>query len=335
VTEHRIVIVTYPQGQSLDIVGPADVFDAATRLGAPLRYRIEVVSVEGGPLTLSNGITMHTAQMAKRRGPIDTLLVAGGRGPGLVDPRLSSAVARLASRSKRVASVCTGAFVLAEAGLLDRCRATTHWASSGLLQSRYPNVVVEADRIWIRDHDVWTSAGVTAGIDLALALVTDDCGPDLSREIARWLVIYLQRPGGQSQFSDHLAAPVPKRPELTVLLDWMRNNLTADLSVAALSAHASMSARQLLRRFHDDLDSTPAAVVLDLRLSAAKTMIETTSLDMATIARRSGFSNLETLHRNFKRRFGTSPGRHRELFSAAASTPSPAPASPPVAKPLG
>jgi transcriptional regulator GlxA family with amidase domain len=314
---HRVVIVAHRGGQSLDVFGPADVFDAATRLGAVLPYRVEAVSVEGGPMRLSNGIAIETAAIVALRGKIDTLIVAGGSAPALGEQLLVTGVQRLAKRSIRIASVCTGASVLAEAGLLDGRRATTHWAYSEAMQRRFPAVRVEANQIWVNDDHVWTSAGVTAGMDLALALVSADCGTAIARDIARWLVMYLQRPGGQSQFSDRLPMASPKPSELTSLVDWVEANLGRDLSVTALAAQAAMSTRQLLRRFNDDLSTTPAAFVLHRRLDAARSLVETTSLDLAAIGRQCGFTNVETLHRSFKRRFGTTPGRHRELFAAS------------------
>jgi transcriptional regulator GlxA family with amidase domain len=316
VSERRVVIVTYPNVQSLDVFGPADVFDAATKLGGVPAYRVELASVRGGRVTLSNGTVVHTSKLGAISGSIDTLVVAGGRGGDLFDRRLSAAVAEVAQRCRRVASVCTGAFVLAEAGLLDGRRATTHWASSQRLQDRYPTVEVEADHIWTRDGNVWTSAGVTTGIDLALAMVADDHGTQLAREISRWLVVYVQRLGTQSQFSDRLMRQEPGRADLAELLTWIESNLSADLSVAALAEKAAMSERQLLRRFKEDIGIAPASFVLDARLCAAKSLLESTTFDVATIARRTGFANVETLHRGFRRRFGTTPGRHRDLFSA-------------------
>jgi transcriptional regulator GlxA family with amidase domain len=314
---HRIVIVTYPGAQALDVFGPADVFDAATRLGAPVPYRIQVVSPSGGLNRLSNGISIDTDSAKTARGRIDTLVVTGGAGPALSDVVLADGVRRLAARSVRVTSVCTGAVILAAAGLLEGRRATTHWGYSKQMQKSFPTVTVEADSIWINDDNVWTSAGVTAGMDLALALVTVDCGPTIAREIARWLVIYMQRPGGQSQFSDRSSPPSALHTDLGILLDWISDHLDHDLRVSTLAVQAAMSPRQLLRRFSEDLKTTPAAYVLEQRLEKVRTLIELTNLDVAAIGRQSGFINVETLHRAFKRKFGTTPARHRELFASS------------------
>jgi transcriptional regulator GlxA family with amidase domain len=312
---HRVVIVIYPFAQSLDLCGPADVFDAATRLGATRRYRIETVSVDGGPVEMSNGLTIQSVPMRSIRGRIDTLMVVGGLRVTTDYKALVNGVLRLAGRSDRVTSVCTGAVVLAAAGLLDNRRVTTHWAFCEQLQDQFPAVVVEPSKIWVNDGHIWTSAGVTAGMDLALALVTADCGGAIARDIGRWLVMYLHRPGGQSQFSDQLVPQGSALQPLSALLEWIEDNLERDLSVQALATQAAMSPRQLLRHFQSGLSTTPANYVLSRRLTAARSLIETTSVDLASVGRQCGFRNVETMHRAFRRQFGTTPGRHRELFA--------------------
>jgi transcriptional regulator GlxA family with amidase domain len=246
--------------------------------------------------------------------------VAGGEGTAaaLADGALVRGVRRLAGRARRVTSVCSGAFLLAEAGLLDGRRVTTHWSAAGTLARRYPTVTVDARPIFVRDGHVWTSAGVTAGMDLALALVGDDHGPELARAVARWLVLYLQRPGGQAQFSAHLDGRLARRPSLQDLQTWMAEHLDQDLSVAALARRAAMSERHFARRFREETGVTPADHVEALRTEAACRLLETTDEAIAAVARCCGFGTVETMYRAFRRRHGTTPGRHRAHFAAVS-----------------
>jgi transcriptional regulator GlxA family with amidase domain len=318
------VIVAFPDVQVLDVVGPLEVLSRAADL-APDHdpgYAIEVVTADGRPVRATCGIQLGAdSSVGDCRGPIDTLMVAGGAGTRAVleDTRLVDWVRRAARRSRRVTSVCSGAFVLARAGLLDGRRATTHWSVCDLLGRVYPDVTVEADRIYVRDGDVWTSAGVTAGMDLALALVEDDLGADVAREVARWLVLFVQRPGGQAQFSAQLAAQNPERVGLRELARWIPDHLTDDLSVAALAAHAGMSARNLARAFRRELGTTPASYVESLRVEAARRLLETTDLGVATVAARCGFGTVETMHRTFKRALSVTPGEYRRHFRTRAT----------------
>jgi transcriptional regulator GlxA family with amidase domain len=237
-----------------------------------------------------------------------------GVGAALGDRALQDDLRRLAGRSRRVTSVCTGALLLADAGLLEGRRATTHWADVDTLAG-YPGVTVEADRIYVRDGQVWTSAGVTAGIDLALALVEEDHGADLAHAVAGWLVVFTRRPGGQSQFSAQLALRPARRDELRELQRWLPRNLTEDLGVAALARRAGMSERTFARAFRDETGSTPAAYVEALRLEAARTLLETTDLTIAAVAAAVGLRGPERLHRAVRRRLGTTPDRYRQHFS--------------------
>jgi transcriptional regulator GlxA family with amidase domain len=207
--------------------------------------------------------------------------------------------------------------VLAEAGLLDGRRATTHWASADALARRHPSVEVDARPIFVRDGSVWTSAGVTAGMDLALALVAEDHGAEAARATAQWLVLYLQRPGGQAQFSAHLEGPLPRRESLQELQAWMADHLDEDLSVAALARRAAMSERHFARRFQAETGRTPAHHVEALRIEAACRLLEATDEPIDAIARRCGFGTLETMYRAFRRRHGTTPARHRAFFAAS------------------
>jgi transcriptional regulator GlxA family with amidase domain len=215
--------------------------------------------------------------------------------------------------------VCTGAFVLAAAGLLDGRRCTTHWAYSDALARRHPTLQVEPDSIFVRDGEVWTSAGVTAGIDLALALVEEDRGSEVARTIARHLVVYLQRPGGQGQFSAAMAAQDRGGTALRDLVAWIREHLDADCSVAALARHAGMSERSLARAFRVQLDTTPAELVERCRVEAARQLLETTDLTVAAVAARTGFGTPATLHRAFGRRVRTTPADYRARFRGRAT----------------
>ncbi len=246
VMSRRVVFVAYPRITALDLVGPHEVF--ATSGG----YEIVVAAAEAGSVVTVRGPgIVADRSIASVRGPIDTLVVVGGEGAfaAAADERLVRAVSNLARRSRRVASVCTGAFVLAAAGLLDGKRATTHWASCDRLERSYPQIAVEADRIFVQDGAVWTSAGVTAGMDLALALVADDLGPDVARAVARQLVMYVQRPGGQAQFSAQLSAQRAARDPLRELQDWIGEHPAGDHGVERLAARVAMSPRHFAACF--------------------------------------------------------------------------------------
>jgi transcriptional regulator GlxA family with amidase domain len=304
----------------LDVTGPAEVFSVVTRLGVEPRYEVVVASPAGGPVPTTSGIDLSSRPLRSVRGEVDTLVVAGGTGTraAVRDRALIEAVRRWAGRARRVTSVCTGAFVLAEAGLLDGRRATTHWASADALSRRHPAVEVDARPIFVRDGPVWTSAGVTAGMDLALALVADDHGAEVARSVARWLVLYLQRPGGQAQFSAHLDGPLPRRSSLQELQAWMAEHLDEDLSVAALARRAAMSERHFARRFRIETGRTPADHVDALRTEAACRLLEATDEPIEVVARRCGFGTVETMYRAFRRRHGTTPARHRAFFASAS-----------------
>jgi transcriptional regulator GlxA family with amidase domain len=314
-----VVIVTFADAQVLDVTGPAEVFSVATRLGAEPAYEVVVASPAGGPVRTTSGIELSARTLGSVRGQVDTLVVAGGNGTraAVRDRGLVDAVRRLAGRARRVTSVCTGAFVLAEAGLLDGRRATTHWASADALARRHPAVEVDARPIFVRDGPVWTSAGVTAGMDLALALVAEDHGPEVARSVARWLVLYLQRPGGQAQFSAHLDGQVARRGSLQELQAWMADHLDEDLGVAALARRAAMSERHFARRFRAETGRTPADHVEALRTEAACRLLEATDEPIEGVARRCGFGTVETMYRAFRRRHATTPARHRAFFSTS------------------
>jgi transcriptional regulator GlxA family with amidase domain len=313
----RIVIVVFPGVQPLDVIGPAEVFRSAAALVAGA-YSVEVVAREAGPVRTTSVALVADRALAGCRGAIDTLVVAGGPGSreAAHDPDTIGWVKAAARRSRRVASVCTGAFVLARAGLLDGRRATTHWASCDRLAASHPAVTVEPDPIFVRDGDVYTSAGVTAGMDLALALVEEDLGREAALEVARWLVLFVKRPGGQSQFSSQLAAQTADREPLRELQEWIAGNLEADLSVPALAARAHMSERTFARAFRRELGMTPASYVEVARVEAARIGLETTGAPVENVARDCGFGTIETMRRAFHRRLGVGPAEYRARFTS-------------------
>ena len=311
----RIVIPVFDGVQPIDVIGPAEVFHTAARLDPP-GYTVELVAADPGPVRSSTvGLTVDRT-LAACRGPIDTLVVPGGTGvrAAAQDPRLVAWLRKAAARSRRVCSVCTGAFLLAEAGLLEGRRATTHWAGCAQLAERYPSVTVEPDRIFVRDGDLYTSAGVTAGMDLALALVEDDLGRATALEVARWLVVFVKRPGGQSQFSSQLAAQTAEREPLRELQDWIAVNVDADLSVPALARRAHMSERNFARAFRRELGMTPAAYVEAARVEAARIALESGEAPVEGVAHNNGFGTVETMRRAFHRRLGVGPAEYRARF---------------------
>lgn len=330
-TERVVVLVTVDRLQLLDLAGPAEVFRAANLLGATPRYRNVVATPGGRPVRSDSDICvtpdLALEDLAAGTEPIDMVVVVGGLGveAALGDQGVNNCLRQLADRARRTTSVCTGALLLAEAGLLDGRRATTHWADTELLAQRHPDVTVEADSIWVRDdsggREVWTSAGVTAGIDLALALVEEDHGSELAHAVAGWLVVFTRRPGGQSQFSARLSMRPARRRELRELQDWLPDNLCDDLSVAALARRAGMSERTFARAFQAETGSTPAAYVEALRIEAARELLETSDLTVAEVARRVGLRSPERLHRAIRRRLGTTPDRYRQHFGRRASSP--------------
>jgi len=316
----RIVLVAFDNLQALDLTGPNEVFSIANRIrkGA---YEVEIVA-PARSFTSWSGVRIEAhSTIGACRGPIDTLMVAGGDGVRAAqeDERLIAWIRRAARRSRRVTSVCTGAFLLARAGLLDGHEATTHWSECHELERLYPAVEVKSDPIFVRSGDVYTSAGVTAGIDLALALVEEDLGPKVARDVARWLVLFLRRPGGQSQFSAALAGQRAAREPLRDVQAWMVDHLDEDLSVPALSERAYMSPRNFARAFKREVGMTPGAYVETLRVERARALLETGDESVEQVALRCGFGTVETMRRVFRRRLGVSPGDYRERFLRRAA----------------
>jgi transcriptional regulator GlxA family with amidase domain len=323
----RVVIVAFPGVQSLDVCGPLEVFTGASRwLCSEGRtdpgYRVTVASRGGVTLRTSSGLQVAPdADLDAVRGPLDTLLVAGGEGTRAAasDAELVRRIGGLARTSRRVASVCTGAFLLAAAGLLEGRRATTHWSACEALARHHPEVLVDPDPIFVRDGNVFTSAGVTAGIDLSLALVEDDVGHEVALTVARWLVLFLRRPGTQAQFSAHLATQTAQRDSLRELQRWIASNPQDDLRVEALAARTAMSPRHFARTFHEEVGTTPARYVERVRLEAARWRLEDTDATAESIATDCGFGTAETMRRGFLRALGTSPAEYRRRFRSAAT----------------
>ena len=314
----RIVIPVFPDVQVLDVTGPSEVFSLAHRAAPGGAYTIELIAAQDGPIRTSSGLELLPAgTLDACHGSIDTLVVPGGLGSreAARDQRLIDWVRLAAKRCRRVSSVCTGAFLLARAGLLNGRRATTHWAACDALARNYPTLEVDPDPIFVRDGNVYTSAGVTAGIDLALALVEEDLGRRAALEVARSLVLFIRRPGGQAQFSSGLAGQVALQPGIRELQDWVADHLESDLSVAALAERAFMSPRNFARVFSREVGVTPAVFVTSLRLERARTLLETTDLQLEEIAQRCGFGTVETLRRAFGRQLHVSPSDYRSRFS--------------------
>ncbi|MER7566874.1 GlxA family transcriptional regulator [Streptomyces sp. NPDC097941] len=313
---HRVAILVYDGVKLLDVAGPAEVFGEANLLGAD--YRTTLLSATGADVTSSIGMRIAVDGSAATQRDPDTLLVPGGdiypRTPVTRD--LAEATGSLAARAGRVASVCSGAFVLGATGLLDGRRATTHWKIAGELATRYPKARVEPDAIYVRDGTMYTSAGVTAGIDLALALVEEDHGPDISREVARSLVVYLQRAGGQSQFSASLQGPPPRSPALRRVVDLVTADPADDYSLAALARRLNVSTRHLTRLFREELGTSPTRYVESIRFDIAKSLLDQghTATQAASMA---GFPSYESLRRVFARELSISPAAYQRRFATA------------------
>jgi transcriptional regulator GlxA family with amidase domain len=314
----RIAILAFPRFQLLDVTGPADVFAEASRqLGKPVAYRVHVIGPQEGMLTSSSGLRLAVdASVATHRGRIDTLLVAGS--PNIEDMasdvHLQEWLRRQSRAVRRFGSICTGAFVLAAAGLLDGKRVATHWNCADRLAAAYPQTRVEADAIHVKDGKLFTSAGVTAGMDLALAMVEEDHGRELALRVARELVMFLKRPGGQSQFSAHLAAQTSERTNVREVQDYVLANLKKDLSVPALASHAGMSDRSFARIFRSETGTTPAEFVEKARIDAARRMAEDSDLPAKRLAAAVGYANVDGFRRAFGRRLGVSLVEYRRRF---------------------
>jgi transcriptional regulator GlxA family with amidase domain len=322
-----VSVLAFEGAQLLDVAGPVQAFASANEIaeeaGGAAPYRVVAVSRRGGAVTTTSGLPLVTEPMARATGKsqIDTLIVSGGAGihDALCDAKIVAWVRRQASSVRRVASVCTGAFLLAEAGLLTRRRATTHWKSYARLAEQYPDVEVDPDPIYIRDGRIWTSAGITAGIDLSLALIQEDLGRKVAMQVARHLVVFLNRPGGQSQFSAPLDAQIAaangNAPNgFAPLHDWIAENVAGDLRVERLAEQTGMSPRTFARIYTAKMGVTPARMVERIRIEAVRRNLEESDMPIKRIAALCGFGQEERLRRAFGRQVGTTPAEYRRRF---------------------
>lgn len=318
-------MVAYPGVHNLDVVGPLEIL-ATTKFfqpGPPEPYEIAIAASEAGLVEASSGLTITASasfdSVLNGTDDIDTLMIAGGHGSSAAmrDPDLIAFVRRMAPRVDRIAAICTGSLILAEAGLLNGRRASTHWFWCPTLRDDYPDVTVDADAIYVRDGNVWTSAGVTSGMDLALALVEDDLGHEVALQVARFSVMYMIRPGGQSQFSAHLVAQRAEDPAINATLAFILEKPSDPLTVTSLAARAGLSERTFARRFKDEAGLTPASYVETVRVQAARVALETSPLGIETIAREAGFQTAERMRRAFQRHMGVSASEYRDRFRGA------------------
>lgn len=320
----HMVMVVYPDAHVLDVTGPIEIL-TGTRLFVEQGlepYRITVVAADTRPVTTTCGLTLQVdksfASARRSRTPIDTLLIAGGHGTNnaLKSKPLLNFVRWAAARANRVVSICTGAMILAEAGLLDNRRATTHWFWCPILAKRYPSIKVDPDALFVRDEHIWTSAGVTAGMDLSLALIEQDWGHEIALQIARYNVMYMMRPGGQAQFSAQLIAQQQAEGPLSETLDFILDNVSENLTVTTLAARACMSERSFARKFKEATNMTPAQYVEIARLQVARIQLEQTDELIEIIALKVGFVNPERMRRAFQRHLGISATDYRDRFQS-------------------
>jgi transcriptional regulator GlxA family with amidase domain len=316
--QRTVLVVLFDDVQSLDVTGPVEVFAGAEQ-HTPGTYRIRTASLDGAPVRTSSGLTV-VPDRALTGAPVPhTLLVPGGRGTRNPDPRLIGWLREHGPGAPRLVSVCTGAALLAAAGLLDGRRATTHWAYCDRLARDHPAVEVDPDPIYVRDGHVATSAGVTSGIDLSLALVEEDLGRDAALTVARHLVVFLRRPGNQAQFSAQLAAQTARREPLREVQQWITEHPGADLSVESLAARAALSPRHFARAFQAETGTTPGRYVDRVRLEHARRLLEDSTDGVEEISRVSGYGTPEAMRRAFVRALGTSPAEYRRRFRPAAA----------------
>ncbi|MER6196405.1 GlxA family transcriptional regulator [Streptomyces sp. NPDC001586] len=315
-SSRNVLVVLYDGVQSLDVTGPVEVFAAVARFPGLAGYRIATVSPGGAPVRTSSGLTLvpDGDLESARPGAGTTLLVPGGQYTADFEPRLTDWLRAHGGGAERLVSVCTGGLLLAEAGLLDGRRATTHWYACEQMARDYPAVAVDPDPIYVRDGPVATSAGVTAGIDLALALVEEDHGKDVALAIARHLVVFLHRPGNQAQFSAQLAAQTARREPLRDVQQWITEHPDGDLSVEALAARARLSPRHFARAFQTETGVTPGRYVERVRVEHARRLLEEGSSGIAQVARACGYGTPEALRRAFVKTLGQPPTEYRRRF---------------------
>ncbi len=321
----RIVMLAFEDAQILDITGPLQILGSANRGRRAPFYEIVLAAPEAGPFRTTEGLSLVAAAAYADAGllkDVDTLIVSGGEGieRARQDKTLLKLIRKGAARARRVVSVCSGTFLLAQAGLLKARRATTHWSRVEQFTREFPDVTLEPDAIYVNDGKLWTSAGVTAGMDLALALVREDLGDEVALAIARQHVIFLMRPGGQSQFSAHLKPDAYPGGKLTSLLRWIPEHAGEGLDVAALAAKAGMSERSFARNFVRETGETPARYLERTRIDAARRLLTASALPIGTVAARAGFGSEERMRRAFQRTLKTSPGAFRARFQPQAQS---------------
>ncbi|MFD9482581.1 GlxA family transcriptional regulator [Streptomyces sp. NPDC059991] len=317
--QRSVLIVLFEGVQSLDVTGPMEVFTGAGHFAEAVgdEYLVRTATLDGGPVRSSSRLTLVPDFALAQAPEPHTLLVPGGRGTRDPDPALITWLREHGPRAERLVSVCTGAALLAEAGLLDGRRATTHWAYCESLARRHPKVTVEPDPIYVRDGNVATSAGVTAGIDLSLALVEEDLGREAALTVARHLVVFLRRPGNQAQFSAQLSAQTARREPLREVQHWITEHPGEDLSVEALAARARLSPRHFARAFHAETGSTPGRYVERVRVEHARRLLEDTADGVEEISRACGYGTPEAMRRAFLKSLGTAPAEYRRRFHPA------------------
>ncbi|HZA09493.1 GlxA family transcriptional regulator [Mycobacterium sp.] len=313
----NVVILAFPGIQALDVIGPYEVFTLASLLvdGA---YHVAVASRDGEPAITATGLGLLTTELPDPRGPVDTVVLPGGAGVDAARQRTDIVdwIRAVADHARRIVSVCTGAFLAAQAGLLNGRRATTHWAFANRLAREFPDVTVDPEPIFLRSSDtVWTAAGVTAGIDLALSLVEDDHGTEVAQTVARWLVLYLRRPGGQTQFAAPVWMPRARREPIRAVQAVIEAEPGGAHSIAELARRAAMSPRHFTRVFTVEVGEAPGQYVERVRTEAARRQLEETDDTVVSIAARCGFGTAETMRRNFIRRMGVSPDHYRKTFA--------------------
>ena len=313
----RVVIAGFPGVQALDVVGPFEVFAVASRLTGGA-YEVALASVDQQPVTTGTGLALMTTPLPDPDQPVDTVLVPGGGGVNAArsNAQLIDWIRAVARNARRVVTVCTGAFLAAEAGLLDGHRVTTHWAFANRLAREFPTVEVDPDPIFIRSSQtVWTAAGVTAGIDLALTLVESDHSTEVAQKVARWLVLYLRRPGGQTQFAAPVWMPRASRTPIRMVQEAIEAEPGGSHTIDDLAQRAAMSARHFTRVFTDEVGEAPGQYVERIRTEAARRQLEETNDTVVVIAGRCGFGTAETMRRNFIRRVGIPPDQYRKAFA--------------------
>jgi transcriptional regulator GlxA family with amidase domain len=321
----RIGILAYDGVQALDVAGPADVFTTANTIlqHKTPPYEVLLLGTRKGALRTESGLSYYVGDTLPEAGLLDTIIVPGGSSLRL-DPKVRSAVANWlrerARLARRVVSVCTGIYGLAESGLLDGRSVTTHWRYARDVQERWKAIRVDADAIFVKDGKFYTSAGITAGIDLSLALVEEDHGSEVALSVARELVVYLKRSGGQLQFSQPLLLQTRAQGKFGDIASWIRGNLDEDLTVEALAEHANLSLRQFNRKFKAFFGVTPADFVQELRLDEARWLLVNSDSAMDDLAANVGYRSDDTFRRAFERQFGVAPGEYRKRFGGAAAS---------------